>query len=738
MKNWISTLIIISLFLTACLQEQRDDFNIRTFRGYVEDFTSTRTSLDEDNRVLWVKNDLISVFEDNQNPAAYKITIHSAGKPSAEFVKTANASSGSSIGSNVALYPYSETVRCTRLSTGDCRISGFEIPSVQPYSEESFSSGIFPMAAISSLDDDAFRFMNLCGVLKLQLKGNVPVRYVIVKGNAGEPLSGPVKATVYAGGQAPDITMTSDAGDEVILDCGEAGVMLDQTKATPFLIVLPPTEFSSGFTVTVVGTDGGEMKLTTSKSNPVQRSSILRMPEKTFTPSVPDISSVTSIETVSLSFDEAEIKVTVCKAVQYSGGVKLKSDFNLEQIVRDANWKIAPRITDSFVYEGPMMAFPSGTNAGVLSAGQTYVVWLAPYEEGQSRVTADQIIYKEITIPDITSGGDRNVSVSSFRAALKSVTATVSSSGARTLYAGFATSSEMASLSSDAERVKWLKNNVSPISGDTGEVTRAGLAPGTSLTLLAIAVDDAGRYGKVMRYLCSTSVPSFNEDISIALSVTYDEKTANVKVSSNGAEIVRYYYFTGEVSSSSWTRVLGGTRESAEEYMAVNSDNYLISNTDEKPLTDGCIVMDDVMMNEEHVAVVMAEDVNGRLSRAHMLKFVPELDLGDFVYRGKTKWLSTRPTVTFLSCEEEGDFYIINWKVTPAAGTTAYTICTHPNAMEDCQTPEELAVRIYNTGVEVVPGKIESTQYGDKANLVYVTWKDASGNFYEPVSFAVQ
>lgn len=733
-------LIIISLFLTACLQEQRDDFTIRTFRGYVEDFTSTRTSLDDDNRVLWVKNDQISVFEDNQNPAAYKITIHSAGQTSAEFVKTANASAGSSIGANVALYPYSESARCVRLSTGDCRISGFEIPSVQTYAGNTFASGDFPMAAITPLTDDAFAFKNLCGVMKLQLKGSHAVRYIIVKGNKGELLSGPAQAMVYADGSVPQLSMASGAGTEVKLDCGDEGVMLSQTKATPFLIVLPPTAFTSGFTVNIIDVNGGEMELSTSKANPVKRSSILKMPEKTFTPKTPDTPSVTSIETVSLSFDEVIIKVTVCNAVQYSGGFKLKSEFNLDQIKREANWKIVPRITDFFVYEGPLTAFPAGGDAAAVSSGQTYVVWVAPYAKGQTMVSTDDIIYKEITVPDITSGGSRKVSVSSFNAAFKSITANVSSSGASTIYAAFATSSELSSLSSDEAKINWLKANASPISGESGEVSRSGLASGTSLTLLAIAVDESGRYGSILKYSCSTRVPAFNESISIVLSETYKEKTANIKVTATGAEISRFYYFADQASSSSWTRVLGGTREAAEEYMAVNSDNYLISNTDETPLTGGCIVMDDLMMGEKHVVVVMAEDVNGNFSRAHMLSFVPELDLGSFVYSTgstRTKWIASKPKVTFGNCEQDEEFYVVNWTVTPATGMTAYTICAHPNMMEDCTEPEDLAVRIFNKGVQVVPGKTETLLYGDKSNLVYVTWKDAAGNFYEPVLFAV-
>ena len=155
---------------------------------------------------------------------------------------------------------------------------------------------------------------------------------------------------------------------------------------------------------------------------------------------------------------------------------------------------------------------------------------------------------------------------------------------------------------------------------------------------------------------------------------------------------------------------------------------------------NGNIEMTGLEMDVEHVVIVMAYDVNGRLSRASMEKFTPKLDLGDFVYKtGTTKelWKQSQPTVTFGPCYEDGQFYLINWAVTPAEGMTAYAVCAHPNSMEGYSTPEAMAIRIYNLGDVVVPGKMENMIYGDKGNMVYVIWKDQDDNFYEAYSIAV-
>lgn len=740
MKNKISMLIIISLFLTGCLQEQRDDFAFRMFRGHVEDFSSTKTTLGDENMVLWSEGDMISVFEDNDESSCYKITDESAGKSNAEFVEVADIPDGTSIGANVAVYPYLQSARCARLSTGDFRISGFELPAVQYYSENSFASGVFPMAAMTSLSDNVFDFKNLCGVLKLQLKGEESVRYIVVEGNDGEKLSGPAWITVHKDGSSHSISMRTGADKQVSLDCGKDGVKLHPDVVESFLIVLPPTSFSSGFTITVETVGGEKVELSTSKSNEVQRSRILCMPEKTIEIEYPVLPPKVSIETLAASYDDVSIKVKVENAVQYAGGYKLKSEFNISQILREANWKIVPRIDDVFEYEGSMTAFPSGKTTDTVIPGQTYTVWVAPYSEGQTLVSSDNIVSKDIRVPDIASGGSLNVTEVSSESEFTSLTAEVSAPGARFIFAGFVTESELASLSSVSAKVSWLKNNATRITGPEGTVTRSGLTPDMPVTLLAIAIDDAGRYGSVLNKTYFTAVPVFNEKISIDLSASIEEKEARINVSAKGGEVARFYYFADKASSSSWTRVLGGTREAAEEFIPLHKDNYLINNTDDDPFEDDCIVMDEVMMDEKHVVVVMAEDVDGMFSRAYMLAFTPELDLGDFFYStGSTRsqWMSTKPAVSFGKCYQEEEFYIINWAVTPASGTTAYAVCTHPNVMQDCSTSKDMAVRIYNIGKKVVPGKMETLLYGDKGNLVYVTWRDKSGNFYEPVSIAV-
>lgn len=728
--------LLMACAIVACQEAEIEE--PRYITAATEGFDQTRTSLGEGNVVLWSADDLIAVFADRDTPDRYMVASSSVGKPTADFYLMEESRSRVRIGANLAVYPYTTSLTCTSESAGQYILEGISVPSVQQYAENSFANKSFLMTAVSGTGASSLAFKNVCGVLKLNLKGTSVIKSVSVKGNGEEPLAGSAKVTVGLNNAIPSVEMDIEAGKEILLDCGD-GVQLTEDQPTAFLLSLPPTEFSRGFTVKVTSADGGEMTLRTDKPNPIRRSAILSMPEVEYDPFYVPVPSV-DIKAVSVGFDDIIIRVDVNNVVQYSGGYKLKENFVLSNIVRDANWKIAPRINDRFSFEGPLTSFPTGAAGPSVSAGQTYVVWVAPYAESVTNVTAADIVYKEFTVPGVQDGGSVDVSTVDYVSELKSMEVTLSAPGASVMYAMLLTQNEYSGLNSDKAMAEYLMKNSTPGAGSEMTVKRTGLNPGERVYLLALAVDENGRYGAILNKSYTTAVPVFNDNIAIDLNVTYEGKTAKVKVTSSGADIAGYYYFHGKTSTSSWTRILGGTRESAEEYLAVNNDNYIISNTKDKPFVNGNIEMTGLEMDVEHVVVVMAYDVNGRLSRASMEKFTPKLDLGDFVYKtGTTKelWQKSQPTVTFGSCYENGEFYMINWAVTPAEGMTAYAVCAHPNSLEGYSDPKAQAIRIYNLGDVVEPGKMINMIYGDKGNQVYVIWKDKDGNFYEAYSIAV-
>ena len=252
----------------------------------------TKTSMTEDNGIVWTKGDQIAIFQGATVADTYQVKDQCDGTASGIFTLVSDNSevngefsSGMEIPANIAVYPYSEGLGCSSATVTDggitatsYTISGFDFPSVQQYQANSFAQESFAMVAVtSSMSDHNLRFRNVNGALKLQLRGKCVVKSIKLEGNDNEKLAGASSITAYPGTTVPSIKMSSEATGAITLDCGE-GAQLDPSVPTIFIISVPPTVFSKGFTVTVVDTEGTEMLVKASVSNEIKRSSILKMP----------------------------------------------------------------------------------------------------------------------------------------------------------------------------------------------------------------------------------------------------------------------------------------------------------------------------------------------------------------------------------------------------------------------------------------------------------------------------
>lgn len=248
--------------------------------AHMEQVDATRTIMDEDNNIRWSEGDQIVAFLKTSLGRRYQVQSSYVGETFAAFDDVSGTSgtitAGTELSHNVAYYPYASAITCEK--SGTDYVLNVTLPSEQTYMPGSFGSGSFPMTAVSETNDITFR--NICGGMKLQLKGTQKLASVKIEGKNSEKLSGAAVITAYTDGTKPSIRMASDASASVTLDCGE-GVQLNENTATEFIISIPPVVFSKGFTATVTDTEGYAQTIETDKSNEVKRSSLLVMPEVT-------------------------------------------------------------------------------------------------------------------------------------------------------------------------------------------------------------------------------------------------------------------------------------------------------------------------------------------------------------------------------------------------------------------------------------------------------------------------
>ena len=292
MKKLLTIFISVALLvLTAC---QREEWQIEhaevigpEFKAQAEAFNAdVKTALADGHSVVWSTGDDIAIFQGTTSADKYQVDEDCAGTSEGVFSIEAKGETATaeSFNANIAIYPYQDGQTVTATAVAEYKISGVTVPYIQTYASDTFANGSFLMAAITDdLDDRTLNFRNLCGAVKLQLKGTAKIQSIELQGNDGEPLSGEGIVTLHPDGSIPSLSMGKNAARSVTLDCG-AGVQLNETTATDFLIAIPPTAFEKGFTVVVTTVDGGIANLETAKSNTVQRSYVHVMPEITVEP----------------------------------------------------------------------------------------------------------------------------------------------------------------------------------------------------------------------------------------------------------------------------------------------------------------------------------------------------------------------------------------------------------------------------------------------------------------------
>ena len=254
----------------------------------IESVESTKTTLDSNHNVLWSTGDQLTAFMKNTLRVKYQIKEEYVGTNIGGFSKVVESNGGDDLESgqemdhNVVLYPYNSTAWCMKNDNNDSTSSykvNLTLPSTQIYAYNSFADDSFPMIAVSS--DNKLKFMNVCGGIKLQIKGNQKIKSIILEGNGEESISGKANIICFADNSAPYINMADDATKSITLDCGD-GVQLDENVATIFIIAIPPMTFESGLKITVTDSDGLSKTFTNSTKNTIKRATLLSFPAITY------------------------------------------------------------------------------------------------------------------------------------------------------------------------------------------------------------------------------------------------------------------------------------------------------------------------------------------------------------------------------------------------------------------------------------------------------------------------
>ena len=373
-----------------------------------------------------------------------------------------------------------------------------------------------------------------------------------------------------------------------------------------------------------------------------------------------------------------------------------------------------------------------------LDPDTSYVMWYIN-ESSLPNILVDNVLSWEVSTSAFTNGGSVEVAVSDVVVEYTSIDMTLSTDGHIAMYYNLMPSYMATAYSKDELVIEMLTSEgYRSYTTEAVDVSFTGASAGTELTLFAVAVDANGCYCKILKEEYTTKAFEYN-DLELTLSLK-DYKIDNTRIGVECAGAEKYAYVYCETGSDEWTKVYGGTKKSAGEFIIANEGDSRIYTTDENPLVDGCIVLNGLTMDVEYAVVVMAVDADGVYSKPQSVYFKPIANIGDVVKRDDAHWEVGKPTIEILDYEDNPHLFLnFSWATYPGKHTTVYTAAMFPgNFINDdlgtnINTVEKLIAEIItscDTGRMDEQGK--SFVWNDKGEYVreWTEWEDTDGDNY--------
>ena len=297
---------------TACNNEESlliETGNHTITASMESDTPETRTAFEDESGVLyWIKGDDIAVLNSGGSFTQYTL---SAGNGTANATFTAKAKIGTN--STYALHPYSSH----NYDSDEAKLT-FNLPVSYSYTESSDDYGVAPMLAqTEETDATSYYFEHLGGAFCFTIN-NLPATTTYFKFEADEQITGDFEVEENTDGKL-EISLPEEAS--VSSEAYSVTITFPTESAASnkrFFIPLPVGTYE-GFTISI-GTDSEETwTYTSTASNEIVRTRLVKMPEVTLNATV-DGTVVTEVATAD----------ALKAAIAAGSSVKLTDNFTVD------------------------------------------------------------------------------------------------------------------------------------------------------------------------------------------------------------------------------------------------------------------------------------------------------------------------------------------------------------------------------------------------------------------------
>ena len=188
-KNYLFAAAVMACVCTSCSQDE--SLNVLgegslVFTGEMESVGS-RTSLSEDDKVLWVENDEVSIFKGTNTNRRYKVVGLENGKATFDFVSYSTPAEVVKFSGNYSVYPYSDGNAIDANGTISATVGA-------EYTYTDKASSISSALMVAKSEGTNFSYKNAQGILRLRLNAEMPEDFLkitsITLTSASQNLSG--------------------------------------------------------------------------------------------------------------------------------------------------------------------------------------------------------------------------------------------------------------------------------------------------------------------------------------------------------------------------------------------------------------------------------------------------------------------------------------------------------------------------------------------------------------------
>lgn len=576
----------------------------------------TRTHIGEKHenayKVAWDAGDriIISTGTSSKDKAVYATTSH--GSAIADFYPEENIIDFS----NGAIAGYPAENMFLGAPDEDKEVY-FTMPQSQTFVPGSFDLGAMPMISAVT-DKPELNFFNAAGVIRFMLSTELPdIKIASITVTSSAAISGecgyiPKTKKIFF-----DDSMLSS--NEIKLECPE-GVEISE-EGTAFHLVVPHKTYSD-LKIKVTTTDNLQQTFTlkSGKEINIERSSISTIPLKVTSLSEEGKAKINA-RVKSVSFETIRIEVSMENVTSYFCGLQTKLSFltDLESDYLLGSLPYTTPYTGPDTYSGSVTSFQSEFQDILIEPGQSYVLWFVPYKS-EGIYTSDDIVYVETMTKSYSPGGTKKVTYTNLKIDYTSISMRLSSTGAGHIYSQLLTVDQFNQYISEDEIIHMLlapgsRSTIFDSDSDTFE--RKFLKPGTSMILVALAIDRSGKYGPLFTEEFITEHIRYNSmQVTIDKDIDKVRETSAINWTVSGGAPAEYRYIIKETSSYLWSNTLEGSVLTAQEKMYLDPGLYYIGHTN-----DSKVDLKDMITGEEYIVVAVAADADGNISVADSWTF---------------------------------------------------------------------------------------------------------------------